>query len=135
MIVIRNAQATFQINDPDIRDFVQQRISDLGGPAFDPDTLGYFLVFEAGDTADAAQEHLGFNLLHNRYSGFRYDQTGYTPSFEVVEEFATCYDMVFILSDDGFGIELFIPKDEHIDADIIALCCKFAFKAEVQLPP
>ena len=135
MIVVRNAQATFQISDPHIRDFVQQRIFDLGGPAFDRDALGYFLVFEAGDTGEAAQEHLGFNLLHNRYSGFRYDQAGYTPSFEVVEEFATCYDMVFILSDDGFGIELFIPKDERIDADIIALCRKFAFKAEVKLTP
>ena len=135
MIVVRNAQATFQISDTYIRDFVQQRIFDLGGPAFDPDTLGYFLIFEAGDTAETAQEHLGFNLLHNRYSKFRYDQAGYTPSFEVVEEFSTCYDMVFILSDDGFGIELFIPKDESINADIIALCRKFAFKAEVQLTP
>ena len=135
MIVVRDQQSTFQINDPDIRDFVQQRIFDLGNPAFDTDALGYFLVFEEGDTADAAQEHLGFNLLHTRYSGFRYDQTGYTPSFEFVEEFATCYDMVFILSDDGFGIELFIPKNERIDADIIGLCRKFAFKAEVQLAP
>lgn len=133
MIVVRDVQATFQISDPHIKRFVQQRIFDLGGPAFDPDALRYFLVFEAGDTAKAAQDHLGFNLQHNRYCGFRFDQAEYTPSFEFVEEFSTFYNMVLILNDDGFGIELFIPKDERIDADIIGLCRKFAFKAEGQL--
>ena len=133
MIVVLNPQSTLQIPDPDIRLFVQRRMFDLGGKNFDPRSSGFFIVIEKADTADALQEHLGFNLLHNRYSGFRYDQAGFTPSFEVVEEFPRYYDMVFILSDDGFGIELFVPKDESINADIIALCRKFAFKAEGQI--
>ena len=132
MIVVRDPESAFQLNDYGIREFILQRIFTLGGPAYDPDTLGYFLMLEEADTAETAQEHLGFNFLHNRYSGFRYDQPGYTPSFEVVEEFSTCYDMVFILSDDGFGIEVFVPKNEGINADVLTLCRKFAFRAEGQ---
>ena len=44
MQIIRNLQSTYQISNPAIRALVQQRINDLGGEAFDTDTLGYFLV-------------------------------------------------------------------------------------------
>ena len=90
MIVVRNLQSTHQISNPEIRQLVQQRISDLGGEAFDTTTLGYFLVIEQGDTLDAVNTQLGFSILANRFTGIAYDQPGFSPSFEFVEEFPSC---------------------------------------------
>lgn len=127
MHVVKDLQSTHQINNPAIRVLVQQRINDIGGEAFDSTELGYFLVIEAGDTIEAIQKQIGFNVLCNRFTAIRFDATGFTPSFEFIQEFASCYDLVFILSDDGFGVELFIPKMGGVDADLLAMCRMFAF--------
>ncbi len=135
MIVVRDLQFTYQINNPAIRHLVQQRINDLGGEAFDSDALGYFLVVEAADTIEMIHAQVGFNILHNRFTGVRYDQPGFTGSFEFIEEFVHCYDMVFVLDDSGVGIELFVPKVESIDADLIAMCRMYAYQAPPEERP
>lgn len=129
MIVVRNLQSTSQISNLTIRDLLRQRIEDLGGGAFNTDALGYFLVVEAGDTTEAISAQVGFNILHNRVTGVRYDQPGFAPSFEFVEEFLACYDMVFILHDSGYGVEVLAPKAVGIDADLLAICRMYAFKS------
>ena len=131
MIVVRNLQSTHQISNLQIRDLVQQRINDLGGEDFDADSLGYFLAIEAGDTIEAISAQVGFNILQNRFTGIRFDATGFTPSFEFMEEFPACYDMVFIISDDGYGIEIFVPKEECINTDLLAMYRMYAFKEDV----
>ncbi len=122
MIVVRNLQSTHQISNPDIRQLVQQRINDLGGAAFDADSLGYFLVIEPGDTLDTIDSQLGFSVLANRFSGIHFSDTGFTPSFEFVEDFPFGYDMVFVHSDDGYGIEVFVPKAEGVLPDLRIMC-------------
>ena len=86
MIVVRDLLTIDQISKPAIRELVQQRINDLGGEAFDSNELGYFLVVEAGDTIEAIQAQVGFNILQNRFTGSRFNDTGFTPSFEFIEE-------------------------------------------------
>ena len=130
MIVVRNLQSISQIRNLAIRDLVRQRIEDLGGGAFNADALGYFLVIEAGDTIEAIDGQVGFNILHNRFTGARYDQPGFTPSFEFVEESPACYDMVFILDDSGYGVEVFVPKEVGIDTDLLAMCRMYAFTSQ-----
>jgi hypothetical protein len=130
VIVVRNLQSTSQICNLAIRDLVRQRIEDLGGGAFNADALGYFLVIEAGDTIEAIHAQVGFNILHNRFTGVRYDQPGFTPSFEFVEEFPSCYDMVFVLDDSGYGVEVFVTKEVDIDADLFAMFRMYAFKSQ-----
>ncbi len=122
MIVVRDLQSTHQISNTAIRELVQKRINDLGGEAFDTNTLGYFLVIQPGDTLDAIDTQLGFSILANRFTGIRYDQPGFTPSFEFVEEFPSCYDMVFIISDDGYGVEVFVEKAEGVSPDLRIMC-------------
>jgi hypothetical protein len=122
VIVVRNLQSTHQISNPEIRQLVQQRINDLGGEEFDATSMGYFLIIQQEDTLDAIDAQLGFSILASRFTGIRYDQPGFSPSFEFVEEFATCYDMVFIISDDGFGIEIFVPKAEGVLPDLRIMC-------------
>ena len=135
MIVVRDHSATQEIKHSHIKQLVQQRINDLGGEAFDASELGYFLVVEAGDSIEAIQTQVGFNILHNRLTGVPFTATGFTPSFEFIEEFSACFDMVFVLDDTGIGIEIFVPKEEGIDPDLIAMCRMYAYKAPPEDSP
>ena len=135
MIVVRDHSTIDQISSLQIRELVQQRINDLGGVAFDADELGYFLVVESSDTLEALSAQLGFDMLRNRFTGIRFNATGFTPSFEFIEEFSACYDMVFVLDDTGIGVEIFVPKEEGIDPDLIAMCRMYAYKAPPEDTP
>jgi hypothetical protein len=132
---VKALQSTHQISNPAIRELVHQRINDLGGESFDSSELGYFLVVESSDTIEAIQKQVGFNILHNRLTGVRFNATGFTPSFEFIEEFPACYDMVFVLDDTGIGIELFVPKEEGIDPDLTAMCRMYAYTATPEDAP
>ena len=129
MTVVRDLQSAHQISNPQIKQLVQQRINDLAGQDIGEWEFGYFLVIEFTDTIQAIKAQVGFDILCNRFTGIRYDQAGFTPSFEFIEEFPSCYDMVFILSDDGAGVEVFIPKDDGIDPDLIAMCQLYVVQA------
>ena len=135
MNVVRDLSTIDQISNLQIRELVQQRINDLGGEAFDSSELGYFLVVESSDTIEAIQKQVGFNILQNRFTGIRFDATGFTPSFEFIEEFPACFDMVFVLDDTGIGIELFVPKEEGIDSDLTAMCRMYAYTAPPEDAP
>lgn len=126
MQIIFELAGASQISDTAIRELVIQRINDHGGEAFDSATLGYFLVVEGGDTLDTLEAQLGFSIVANRFTGIRYDQPGYTPSFEVIEDMGFCYDMVIVLSDSGYGVELLVPNKLGGDVDLLAMCAKYA---------
>jgi hypothetical protein len=51
------------------------------------------------------------------------------PSFEWLVEHQSFYEAVFILSDDGFGVDLLIPKVSGIYAELLAMCAKYAVPA------
>ena len=135
MLIVCDLQSTHQITNIAIRRLVQKRINDLGGESFDSKELGCFLVVEARDTIAAIQNQVGFNILHNRFTGIRFNATGFTPSFEFIEEFPACYDMVFVLDDTGIGVEIFVPKEEGIDPDLIAMCRMYAYTAPPEDSP
>jgi hypothetical protein len=128
MIVVKSLAESQQISNTAIRELVRERINDLGGNAFDATELGYFLVVEGGDALEGINAQLGFDILCNRMTGVRFDQADFSPSFEFVEEFPSCYDMVFIISDDGFGVEVFVPKGEGIDPDLLAMFQRYAVR-------
>lgn len=128
MIKVTDLAGTSQIANTAIRQLVEERINDLGGEEFDSDALGFFLVIEPGDALDAIDAQLGFLILANRITGIRFDEPGFWPSFEFVEEFPACFDMVFIISDDGFGIEVFVPKADGVPPGLRIMCQRYAFK-------
>ena len=135
MIVVRDHSTIDQISNPAIRELVQQRINDLGGESFDSNELGYFLVVESSDTLEALSAQLGFDMLRNRFTGISFNATGFTPSFEFIEELPACYDIVFVLDDTGIGVEIFVPKEEGIDPDLIAMCRMYAYTAPPEDAP
>ena len=131
MQIIRDLLSTLQISDTAIRTLVQQRIEDLGGDQFDAAELGYFLIIEPGDSLDTISAQFGFNILASRFTGIRWDQPGFTPSFEFVEEFSACYEMVFILDDSGYGIDIFISNATGVDPDLLAMCQQYAVQGAI----
>lgn len=97
MQVIRSPADAANIADAAIRQMIQQRIDAIASAEpFDANLHGYFVVPEDGDTLQAINRQVGFDLLAKPY--------------EILEEYPSAYDLLYIICDDGYGIELFIPK-------------------------
>ena len=127
MLVIRDPADAANVADPELRHLIQKTVRDLSEDyPYDPDELGYFLVVQPGDRLDILSRQIGFPIMVNRFSGIQFGHAGFTPSFELVDEHTGCYEMVFIISDDGFGVEVFIPKTEGVDPDLLAMCKRYA---------
>ena len=71
------------------------------------------------DTVIELEAALGFSVRINRFTGCHYGDAEYLPSWEVIEEHNFWYEVVYVLSDDGFGIVIFVPKDA--DAELIEM--------------
>ena len=130
MRLIRDASEAITLPE-EIRSLVQQRIEMLSEEdAYDPDVHGYFIVVEEQDSLARLNEQLGFHVLCNRFNGAQFGDPAFRPSFEFIEEHATCFEMVFVLSDDGFGVEVLLPKDCTVDPNLLALCRRYAMPSQ-----
>jgi len=85
-------------------------------------------VVEQGDTIDALERETGCPIADNPFDETRFPEPDFVPACEVIEEHATCYEMVFILNDDGSGVLIFVPKQPDIDQDLLSLCRTYAVK-------
>jgi len=133
MQIIRDPANLGSIADPELRHLIEKTIRDLSEDyPYDANVLGYFLIVEPGDSLDAINAQLGFNILCNRWTGIRFDQPAYSQSFECLDEHAGYYEMVFIISDDGFVIEVFIQKAAGVPDQLLAMCKAFAVPAVTQ---
>ena len=128
LIVVHDHSNIDQISNIAIKDLIRKRIGSLN--ELDAGDLCNILVVEGSDTLESLSAQLTFNILCNRLTGIRFDQEGFTPSFEFIEEYPSCFDMVFVLSDDGFGVELFVPKEKGINSELIAMCQTFTFNKD-----
>ncbi len=121
MHILRHAHevSAFIQTHPDsaISALVQQRFNDLLQDDDSPmaqltmEELVFFVVLEPGETIPQLVEALGTDL----------QTVDGSPLWEFIEEHPACYEFVLVLSQDGFGAEVFIPK-AGIDADLLALC-------------
>lgn len=117
MIIIRDPTLADTIDDPGVRNLVATRYTQiLMGEPYDYNQHGYMIVVEEGDSiADLeAETCCTISVDH---------------MFEVLEEHDCCYEMLFILNDDGFAIALFIPK-HGTNADLLKLCSEYAVPAK-----
>jgi hypothetical protein len=109
MLVLRDRASIAAIEDPDLRALIEARVESLAEyDDYDLDELVNFVVVEPGDSLPAIDEQLGRPVLGN--------------SHELIEEHAGYYELVYVLSDDGFGIEVFIPKVPGVDPALLAMC-------------
>ena len=124
MQILRNPAVASRIANPDIRRLVERRFAQVcAGEAYDYDQHGYMIVVESGDSVESLEAECKCSLLHDEDTPFGHPD--FTPSCEVLEEHPGCYEMVFILSDSGFGIALFVPKT-GVDPELLSMCAAFA---------
>ena len=130
MLVLRSPDAASRILDPELRTLVELRFAQVcAGEPYDPDRHGYFVAVEGGDKADAVQKESGCPLLVSWLGDARFGDPEFTPATEVIEEHRSCYELVFIFTDDGYGIEIFVPKVNGVDPELLAMCAQFAVPA------
>ena len=127
MLVLRNPSIASSIADNGIRELVEQRFEDIcDGEKYEADLHGHFIVVEPGDSVEALEMESGCPILHSYISNARYGDPGFKPVFECLEEHDTCYEMVFVPGGGDLGIVIFIPKQEGIDPELLAMCAEYA---------
>lgn len=88
---------------------------------YDLGELVHFVVAEPFDTLAAIEGVVGVPLTTNFVGGIRHGDPGFTANFEYVERHGAWFEAVTILSDDGFGIVLFVPDRPDIDQTLLGL--------------
>ena len=109
MQVVRDRAGIAAITDEPLRTVIEQRVQSLSEfDAHELDELATFVVVQPGDTLEALDAQLGFSVLDA------------TP--ELIEEHAGYFEIVFVVSDDGYGIELFVPVGADVPPELLAMC-------------
>jgi hypothetical protein len=109
MQIIRNQEDASTITDPELRQLIARVYESV---IEFPEILCFILIVEPGDSTVTLDDQLGFPIL--------------TTPREILEEHAGYFEMVFVISDDGSGIEVFVPKTAGIAPDLLAMCAQFA---------
>ena len=112
MQIIRTAADASTIADTELQiliDRVFTSVSDF------PEILCFILIVEAGDSTAMLDAQLGFPIL--------------TTPCEILEEHSGYFEMVFVISDDGSGIEVLIPKTVDVP-ELLDVCVKHVLPAD-----
>jgi len=106
---------------------INQRLTQLtedgGGDVAD---IAHFLIVQAGDDDRSVKGELGFSILENLVDGARFGNPEFEPSWEWIMRHEGWFELVYVLSDDGFGWVVLIQDDEAVDADLLAVCREYA---------
>jgi len=105
--------------DQRLRQLLIERRDQLGG-----DIAGEarFLVMQPGDSPDALESALSFSVFQNPGDGTRFGDPDFTPGWEWIEDHGHCFELVFILTDDGFAHVVLIQNAKGVDLELLKLC-------------
>lgn len=127
MLTIHDGEALPRALDPSLRELITLRVSQLrrnyDGPLKE---IVCFYVVEAGDDQEQMAQALGFNPLTNLVDGTTFGDPDFTPSFEWMKCWGSWFELVFLLTDDGFGHILFVPNDPGTEFDLHSMCLAYA---------
>jgi hypothetical protein len=148
MIVIKDPSVVSSIAElepyPEVRALVETRFTQLCEGAelteddpYDADMLGYFIIVQPRDSVAELEAESGCQILHNYFDPeICFGNPDFVHSADAIEDHGNCYEMTFILGGD-FGIGIFVPKQEGIDADLsadyadlLAMCSEYAVSAQ-----
>ena len=115
MLIIRNAADLARALDSPIEPQLKhmlalrrdQLFTDTGGD-HELGDLVHFIVIESLDTIADIETGIGFPLFTE-------------PAFEWVQDHFGWLEGIVILSDDGFGIALFVPDRDGIDPEMLSV--------------
>lgn len=126
MHVIRTESDLQTVEDAGLLDLIRRRIADTAEYVEHFSDLVFFVIVEPDDGMELVASAIGFSPLTNRFDGTRFGEPGFTPSWEVLEEHVGHYELVYVLSDDGQGVTVFVTKAEGVSAELLSMCRQFA---------
>ena len=128
MRILRDVSAIDGLADAGLRQLIQKRLVEIGECCpWDADELGPFVVIEPGDTADMLEAEMGFSVLRNLFDDTRFPHPDFAPAFEWAEAHPEGYlELVYIVSDSGFGYDVFVADQPGVDPDLLAFCRTYA---------
>lgn len=115
-----------RIADEAMRRVIEQRFTELA--EFDDytfDELAEFWVIEPGDTIETLTTATRLPIGHGWCSQAHYGDPDFSPAWEVLEAHSSCFEMVFVTSDDGYGVVLWIPQADA-DPPLLRMCAEYA---------
>lgn len=132
MKVLRDPQSVMTIADAGLRALISQRFAELSqDQSYEPDLLGIIVVVEPGDRLEELERQTRCPIRGGWCPNASYDEPDFIPAWEYLDEHACCYEMVFVLSDGGYGVVLIVPKHPAIDECLLRICARFATPAPI----
>ena len=98
--------------DPTLRKLISQRIDELSDYTEDLADLIHILILEPSDTLTTVDVQLGFSLAER--------------PIDVIESHPGWYELTIVLSDDGIGVVLYIPKHPDTDPQLLDICASLS---------
>jgi hypothetical protein len=130
MLPIRDPDDVEGVQDAAIRQLLAQRFEEVSdSEPYDPNVMAAFFVVEPGDGLTEIEFASACAIVSGLFGGPRYGETGFVPSFEVLEEHPTCFELVFVSGDGDGGAALFVPKASGVDPELLRFCGEFATPA------
>jgi hypothetical protein len=111
-------------SDPHVIDLIQLRMTELIDDDTNMEELVVFVILEPGDGIEQLQSQMDLQVMTDLG----------VPLWEVIEEHATCYELVFVLSSSGYGALVFAPMKGCVP-DLFALCHEHAHRSPTDPPP
>ena len=128
MYVLRDAAAVraFLVAGPDagLAGLINARVDELAEYTDEIGELVTFIVVQAGDAIEAIDAALGFAILSNRFDLTPFGAPGFTPSWDGLDEHAEWFELTYVLSDDGFGIVVYVPRTAA--PELLEMCSRYA---------
>ncbi|WP_205202432.1 hypothetical protein [Azonexus hydrophilus] len=135
MLVITDQTQTTAISNLPLRQLIEQRINERNEYCSgDPDELGPIIVIEPIDTVRDLEAVTGFSIIEGLFDDSRFGDENFAPSFEFAESHGDhLFELVYIVSDGGYGYDIFIQNTPGIDPVLLAFCQAYATQNPDQL--
>lgn len=101
---------------PALLDLIRRRRAILGDELPFAD-MAHFVIVEAGDTVDDIETVIRWPVRPDIDTGI--------PAWEWVMDHGFCYETVFVLSDDGYAVVLFVQVTKGMDAELMGMLRAF----------
>ena len=84
-----------------------------------------FLIVQPGDTEEAIVQAIGFSPLVEPIDGARFGQPGFAPGWDTLLNRSGWFEMIVTFGS-TFAYILLIEDSEGVQADLLALCRRYA---------
>jgi len=127
MLLLRSPEDVERVEDAYMRALLDQRFRDIAVPGYSYDELGMFIVVEPGDTISDIERVGGIWITTGLFGDVKYGEEDFSPCFEVLEAHSgRCFEMAYILNDDGYGVIVIVPETNDMDAELMRFCREYA---------